>query len=119
MRRKVIHVSNEAHTLAKAYCDKNGMRMSVFVAGLIDKHVNDPGPPPITKTIRRVRVVSPLKEVIAANKRKEEQLTTCLRCNDWFPISTIQKGRCKDKYACGIRRENDRMTMKSLGLRLD
>jgi hypothetical protein len=36
---KVIHLSDEAHNKAKAFCKEHGLKMSDWVAGLIDAAV--------------------------------------------------------------------------------
>ena len=47
---KVVHLSNDAHAAAKAYCKENGLKMSDWVASLITKAmsaVQDPEPMPV------------------------------------------------------------------------
>jgi len=39
---KVIHLSNEAHAIAKDYCKRNGLRMSDWVASLIEEAIQSP-----------------------------------------------------------------------------
>lgn len=45
MSKKVVHLSDDAHELAKAYCKDSGMKMSDWVAMLIKRAV-DPVPAP-------------------------------------------------------------------------
>lgn len=42
MSKKVVHLSDDAHDLAKAYCKDSGMKMSDWVAMLIKRAV-EPG----------------------------------------------------------------------------
>ncbi len=47
---KVVHLSNEAHAAAKAYCKENGLKMSDWVASLITKaicFIQEPEPEPV------------------------------------------------------------------------
>jgi len=48
---KVVHLSDQAHNKAKAYCQRRGLKMSEWVASLIDRATegkldNDPTPSP-------------------------------------------------------------------------
>lgn len=38
---KVVHLSDQAHTKAKAYCQLRGLKMSEWVAALIDRATED------------------------------------------------------------------------------
>ena len=40
---KVVHLSDEAHNKAKAYCKRFGLKMSDWVAVLIERAMNDAG----------------------------------------------------------------------------
>jgi hypothetical protein len=46
MSKKVVHLSDDAHELAKAHCKDSGMKMSDWVAMLIKRAV-DPVPAPV------------------------------------------------------------------------
>ena len=53
MSKKVVHLSDDAHELAKAYCKDSGMKMSDWVAMLIKRavepqpQVTAPAPAPV------------------------------------------------------------------------
>lgn len=42
MSKKVVHLSDDAHELAKLYCKESGMKMSDWVAMLIKRAVEPP-----------------------------------------------------------------------------
>ncbi len=41
--KNVVHISEEAHRLAKAHCEDRGIRMTDWVGGLIRKATSDVG----------------------------------------------------------------------------
>ena len=41
---KVVHLSEDAHARAKEFCKVNGLRMSDWVAGLIDQAIHGEAP---------------------------------------------------------------------------
>ena len=52
---KVVHLSNDAHAAAKAYCKENGLKMSDWVASLITKAicvVQEPTPEPLPAPVQ-------------------------------------------------------------------
>ena len=54
---KVVHLSNEAHAAAKAYCKENGLKMSDWVASLITKaicFIQEPEPEPAPAPVQQV-----------------------------------------------------------------
>lgn len=66
MSKKVVHLSDDAHELAKAYCKDSGMKMSDWVAMLIKRAVEPapvvappPPPPPPAPIVREApRMIS-------------------------------------------------------------
>lgn len=49
MKEKVIHVSDEAHAAAKAYCARNRFHMSTWVCRLIERAIADASSEPVKK----------------------------------------------------------------------
>lgn len=41
MSTKVVHLSTDAHTLAKKYCKEHGLKMSDWVANLIRQSISE------------------------------------------------------------------------------
>jgi len=81
MSKKVVHLSDDAHELAKAYCKDSGMKMSDWVAMLIKRAV-DPAqvpaaaqhavapPPVVTHTairepVRETHAVMPAPQMMS------------------------------------------------------
>ena len=72
---KVVHLSNEAHAVAKVFCKENGLKMSDWVASLITRAivVDAPAepevisaPPPVIQTVAVVE-----EEVPTGPKKKK------------------------------------------------
>lgn len=52
MSTKVVHLSIDAHTLAKKHCKEHGLKMSDWVATLIRQAISDSKKDTITSNVR-------------------------------------------------------------------
>ncbi len=70
MSTKVIHLSTDAHTLAKKHCKEHGLKMSDWVANLIRQAISESKEETITSNVRnfvskkRVAVPSSLEDQV-------------------------------------------------------
>ncbi|RYF11105.1 MAG: hypothetical protein EOO40_03925 [Deltaproteobacteria bacterium] len=58
---KVIHLSDDAHNQAKAFCKTHGLKMSDWVAGLIDAAI---GGESLSGTSSKVLAMVPKKKMV-------------------------------------------------------
>ncbi|MEL6545173.1 MAG: hypothetical protein AAFQ82_11155 [Myxococcota bacterium] len=70
MSTKVVHLSTDAHSLAKKHCKENGLKMSDWVANLIRQAVSEAKKETITNNVRDL---VPKKRVDADEIKAEEK----------------------------------------------
>ena len=73
---KVVHLSNDAHAAAKAYCKENGLKMSDWVASLITKAicvVQEPAPEPIPAPVQALAPAQPMSIAAAVAEHQAAQ----------------------------------------------
>lgn len=75
MSKKVVHLSDDAHELAKGYCKESGMKMSDWVAMLIKRAV-EPAPQAAAPVAAPVQSHPAIRE--SAPPRMAEQRPTSL-----------------------------------------
>ncbi len=75
MSKKVVHLSDDAHELAKGYCKESGMKMSDWVAMLIKRAV-EPAPQAVAPVAPPVQSHPAIRESVPP--RMAEQRPTSL-----------------------------------------
>lgn len=73
MSTKVVHLSTDAHTLAKEYCKERGLKMSDWVANLIRHSVSETRKEAV---VNNVRDLVPKKRVGADDDKHEVEEST-------------------------------------------
>jgi hypothetical protein len=72
MSTKVVHLSTEAHTKAKDFCKQHSLRMSEWVAGLIDDAVaQGRADVNVRSTVPKKKILAKLEESAQAGVPEE------------------------------------------------
>jgi transcriptional regulator with GAF, ATPase, and Fis domain len=89
-KKQVIHISDDAHAAAKAFCAKHGLAMSTFVGKLINDGVKANGKPSTIPEQQR-----------AATEAEGKLIRDTLEANDW---RLIKSARALDLQPATLRK---------------